>query len=552
MQFKEFVDVYEALSKTTKRLEKIQILSEFLRVLKKKGKSEWIYLLRGRVIPDYDEGEFGISQQLVIKAISVAFGISSEKVVQEFKKKGDLGEIAYHYAEKRRQTALFSKRLEVGKAFEIFHKILEVEGKGAVDRKMGLCAELLSSADSFEAKYIIRILLSDLRIGVASAIIVESISSAFYFEDKEMPEIVQHAFDMTNDFAVVFDSADKGKKALGQIHLKPGRPLNPMLAVKAESIQDAFEICGRPAAFEYKYDGFRLVVNKDKDEIKLFTRKLENVSSQFPDIIDAVKKNIHGESFILDAEAVGFDPKTGKYKPFEAISQRIKRKYNIKETLASLPVELNVFDIIYYNGESKMDLPFLERREILKKIIKEKERVIRLSEQIVTDKEEKAEEFYAKALKAGEEGLMIKNVSAPYKPGRRVGYMAKLKPEVKDLDLVIVGAEYGTGKRGGWLSSFIVACRDDSDFREVGRVSSGLKEKEEEGTSYTEMTKILKPLITKEDGSSVMIKPKIVVSVTYQNIQKSPSYSSGYALRFPRITAYRPDRKIGDIQLWKI
>ncbi|MCU0642561.1 MAG: ATP-dependent DNA ligase, partial [archaeon] len=266
-----------------------------------------------------------------------------------------------------------------------------------------------------------------------------------------------------------------------------------------------------------------------------------------PDVVEAIKNGVVGESFILDSEIVGYDSKKGKYKPFEAISQRIKRKYDIEKLIKELPVEINVFDVLYYDGKSYLDSPFNERRKIVEKIIKEKEWVIKPSEFIVTSDEEKAEKFYQKALGVGEEGVMIKTLNAPYKQGRRVGYMAKLKPVLNDFDLVIVGAEYGTGKRGGWLTSYILACRDGDELKEVGKVSSGLKEKEEEGTTYAEMTSILKPLIIEEMPGMVKIKPKVVVSVNYQNIQESPSYSSGYALRFPRITNYRPDRRISDI-----
>lgn len=210
-------------------------------------------------------------------------------------------------------------------------------------------------------------------------------------------------------------------------------------------------------------------------------------------------------------------------------------------------MEINVFDCLFYNGKSTISNPFIERRKIVEKIIPGIPLVIRPAVQIITSDDSKALEFYENALKIGEEGIMVKKLDAPYKQGRRVGYMVKMKPEVNDLDLVIVGAEYGTGKRGGWLTSYIVACRDKDQLLEVGKVSSGLKEKEEEGFSYEQMTKLLKPLIEEESSSQVRIKPVVVVSVTYQNIQASQSYSSGYALRFPRISHYRPDRSIKDI-----
>jgi DNA ligase-1 len=290
------------------------------------------------------------------------------------------------------------------------------------------------------------------------------------------------------------------------------------------------------------------LITKKDGEVRLFTRRLEEVTKQFPDVVEAVNKGIKGKNFIVDSEVVGYDAKTKKYKPFEAISQRIKRKYHIEDLIKKLPVEINAFDVIYLDGKSLVESPFVERRKVLEKIVKVKKFSIRTSTQIVTDSEKKALEFYQKALDIGEEGIMVKKLDSVYKPGRYVGHMVKMKPEAKDLDLVITGAEHGTGKRAGWLTSFIVACRKDGKFLEVGKVASGLKEKEsEEGTTYAEMTELLKPLIISEKGSRVSVKPKLIVSVTYQNIQKSPTYSSGFAMRFPRITHYRPDRNTKDI-----
>jgi DNA ligase-1 len=552
MQYSELVEVYEKLESTSKRLEKTQILADFLKVLKQRGKSEWIYLLLGRVVPDYDSREIGISTQLAIKAISHSFGIKEAEVSNRFKKVGDLGKIAEEFAGKRRQSTLSARKLTIEKVFDNLKKLMSVEGKGSVEKKMSLVSELLGNSSSKEAKYIVRTLLSDLKVGVSFPTIVDALSQAFFNGNKEVAEKIQSTYDLANDFAVVFEAASKGnEKEFEKISIEPGKPLSVMLAVKVSDIKEAFEVCGKPAAIEQKYDGFRMLLNKKKNgEISLFTRRLENVTKQFPDVVEAVKKNVKGESFILDSEVVGYDPKTEKYKPFQHISQRIKRKYDIEKLVKALPVEINVFDVLYYEGSSYLDMPFKERRKLVEKIIREKELVIRPAVQIITSSEEEAMKFYKEALKVGEEGIMIKTLDAPYKQGRRVGYLAKLKPVLKDFDLVIVGAEHGTGKRGGWLTSYIVACRDeknDNELVEVGKVSSGLKEKEVEGTTYEEMTKILKPLTIGEKAGVVKIKPKVVVSVNYQNVQESPSYSSGYALRFPRITQYRPDRRINDI-----
>lgn len=546
MKYGDFVELYEQLSGTTKRLEKTKILAAFLPCLKKQ--EELVYLLRGRVFPEYDVRELGISQQLTLKAIAKASGTSSEKVLKEFSVTGDLGDVAFHLLSHKKQLGLYNRDLTAEHVFASLTALAAIDGKGTVEKKLSIIAELLISSKPKEARYLIRTILGDLRVGVADAILIEAVVSSFFSGSKEMLEKVEQTYALVNDFAEILSMAFKGEKAFSHAHLVPGRPVQVMLAVKADDIEDGFRICGKPAVFEHKYDGFRVLISYDGSQLKLFTRRLEDVTKQFPDVVDIVKAHVKGDSFILDSEAVGFNPKTEKYLPFESISQRIKRKYGIEELSRSLPVELNIFDVLYYNGTPTISLPFYERRKLLEKIVKQKAWIIRLAQQLVTDDVKEAETFYRGALKIGEEGVMIKRRDAPYRPGRYVGYMAKLKPSKKDLDVVIVGAEYGTGKRAGGLTSFIVACRDNGGFVEIGRVSSGLKEKEgNEGTTYSELDAILQKLVTKREGNLVHVKPTVIVSVTYQNIQPSPTYSSGFALRFPRITHYRPERGSRDI-----
>src|SRR3989344_3877513 len=460
MQYIEFVNLYEEISKTTKRLEKTTILSNFLKKLKK-HQFDWIYLLKGRTFPDYDPKEFGISDKLTIKAIAKASGSTEADIMKRYKKIGDLGELSEEFIGKRKQSTLFHSSLTVQKVFDNLKKLVEIQGKGAVDKKLSIISELLNSASGKEAKYIARTLLSDLRIGMADGVIRDSIVEAFFQEEKsEMTDKVESAYDLSNDYALVFEAAAKGEKEIHKIGIIPGRPMKAMLPVKVTEIEEAFRICGKPAAIEHKYDGFRVLINKDeKGNISLFTRRLENVTSQFPDVVETIKRYVKANSFILDSEVVGFDPKTKIYLPFEAISQRIKRKYDINKLQKTLPVEINVFDILYYNNKAIENLSFKERRSILTKIIKEEQYKIRPSMQIITSDESEALKFYKSALTKGEEGIMLKRLDAPYHPGRRVGYMVKMKPDSAEFDLVITGAEYGSGERGGWVTSYIIGCQ---------------------------------------------------------------------------------------------
>ncbi len=547
MKYKELAEFYEEASATTKRLEKIAILEKFLKHLNESDR-DVLYLLLGDIYPEYDERRIGISTQLAIKAIAKATGSEEKQVTHEWKIIGDLGKVAEKLFSHKRQSTLHSHILTTEKVLENLRKLPALGGKGTVNKKIALITEILSSASPVESKYLIRTLLADLRIGIKESTVRDAMAVAFFDNKKEAAKQVQEGIDKANDLAAVFDMVRKGKMhELGKLHLEVGKPIKVMLAQKVKTIHEAFEAVGKPCAVEYKYDGFRLIAHKKGNNVILFTRRLENVTKQFPEVVDYVKKYVRGDSFIIDSEAVGFDKKTKEYKPFQEISQRIRRKYDIEKLQEELPVEINVFDILYYNGKSLLDEPFEKRTDLIKKIIKNNPYKIIHAKQIITSDEKETEKFYKQALKDRQEGVMFKNLQASYQPGRRVGHMLKIKPETRDLDLVITGAEFGTGKRSGWLSSFILSCRDkNGKFYEIGKVGTGIKEKATEESSnemsFHELTEKLRPYFLEEHGKSVKIKPRVVVSVTYQEIQHSPNYNSGFALRFPRFTALRPDK----------
>jgi DNA ligase-1 len=557
MDYIKLVDVYQKLESTTKRLEKTFIISEFLKTIPEDSLQETILLLQGLVFPNWDERKIGVAARLVIKALNKATGISSEKIEKDWAKKGDLGDVAECLVKEKKQITLFSKNLTVKKVFDNIQKLASLEGEGSVDRKIGFIAELLTSAKPIEAKYITRTLLEELRVGTASGTLRDAIVWAYFpeakinYDEKEKEinvdnreeynkyvELVQEAYDLSNDFSLVAKSAKKGK--IESIELEIGTPIRVMLGPKEPDAKTALERTGIPAQAEFKYDGFRLECHKDDNKIILFTRNLENVTKQFPEVVHYLKEHVKGKSFILDSEAVGFSPKTGKYLPFQNISQRIKRKYEIEQMSKDFPVELNVFDCIYYDGKNLLKEPFEKRRALLEKIVKQTPKKIVLSKSMIVKNESDVNKFFKQSLDAGNEGLMIKKLDAPYKPGARVGYMVKMKETEEPLDLVITEAEWGEGKRTSWFSSFTLACLDENgNFVEIGKVGTGIKEKIEEGVSFEELTNLLKPLVISQKGKVVKVKPKIVVEVAYEEIQKSPTYSSGYALRFPRVLRLR-------------
>jgi len=569
MKYSELASTYEEMEKTSKRLEKTFIISQFLKKTKEEDIDKVTLLLQGRLFPLWDETKIGVSDRLVIKAIAAATGTPADKVEDEWKKIGDLGLVAEKLVQKKSQATLFSRELTVDKVFTNLRKLPTLEGGGSVDQKIKMIAELLSSAKPLEARYVVRTVLEDLRVGVGSGSMRDAIVWAFFgdqakinynAEEKSitpdnreeynrLSDAVQHAFDLKADYGEVAKLImKKGEKAFGELVLEPGNPINVMLYPKAKGLSEAFEIVGKPCALEYKYDGFRMQIHKKQSgSIHIFTRRLDEVTKQFPEVVEYAKEFVKAKEFILDAEAVGFEPKTGKYLPFQSMSQRIKRKYDIGKTAKEFPVEVNVFDIIQHESESMLSTPFIERRKLIEKIISQHPKKLILAKQIITDSLKEAEAFYKEALKVGEEGVMAKSLQGAYQPGRRVGFGVKVKPVMESLDLVIVGAEWGTGKRSGWLTSFVLACRKADKFLEIGKVGTGFKELEEEGVSFEELTNKLKPLIMKEEGKEVKLKPSIIIEINYEEIQKSPTYESGYALRFPRFIRLREDKGLSDV-----
>jgi DNA ligase 1 len=564
MDYAKLAKLYTELESTTKRLQKTVILGTFLRTLDKPG--DYLALIQGKIFANWDKRKIGVADKLLLKSLSKVTGKTVNEIENEWKILGDLGEVTEKFLGHKQQATLFSRKLTVEKVKLNLEKLAEQEGAGTVEHKVQLVAELLTSASPVEGKYVLRTIIGDLRVGLGEGVMRDSIVWSHYQnelklefdkesnkiifpDDNRKPwdakvKIVQRAFNLANDFGQVAQILrDDGEEGLNRVALTPGRPIKCMLYQKAKSFDEAFETVGTPAACEFKFDGFRLQIHKDGDKIILFTRRFEDVTAQFPDVVELVKNHITAKSCILDSEAVGIDTQTGFHIAFQKISQRIKRKYNIEQLAKELPVQVSVFDLMECDGKNYLAEPLKVRATKIVEIV-EKTKWIHPSEQLVTSDPEEAKKYYELALSKGYEGLMIKNLEGDYQPGNRVGFGLKVKPTMETLDLAIVGGEWGEGKRGKWISSFVVACydKDSKTFLEVGRVATGLKEKASEGMSFGQITDLLVPHIISEKGKIVKIKPVVVIEVKYEEIQESPKYSSGYALRFPRFARLRDDK----------
>lgn len=541
MEFSEIIKYLEKVESTQANLEKTEHLSK-LYAEAGSDLEDVVMLSLGRISPKWEDLDLGVSSKTLVKIISKASGRKKREVEEVWKTSGDLGDAAEEMIEGKKQQRLMSRKLTVKNVMERLRKVAEMEEEGLSqsvnqDKKQKMLADLLSSAEPEEARYLARIMLENLRIGIGEGTVRDALDDAFL--DGENSQEVQRAYDYSNDFRKVASATRKGLEALNEIDLKLNRPVNSMLAQKVDTIEEGFETVGKPAAVDFKYDGLRAQIHLKNGEAKIFTRRLENVTEQFPDVKAYVEENIDAENCIIDSEIVGV--RDGEVIPFQQLSKRIKRKYEIEKLRNQIPVEVRPFDLIYLE-ESLMSRPYKERWNELESIVETNEN-LKLVDRTVTSSEEEVNEMQQESLSQDHEGVMMKSLDAEYKPGKRVGYMVKLKPVMETLDLAVIGAQWSEGRKSGWLGRLKLGCwnEKEQEYEMVGRMSSGLTDKQLE-----EITERLKPLIESEDGRDVVLRPEVILEVEYEEIQDSPTYKSGYALRFPRLKQFRDDKEEAD------
>jgi len=541
MEFSKLIEYLEEVESTQANLEKTEYLSELYSNAGEDLENVMMLSL-GRISPKWEDLDLGVSSKTLVKIISKASGRKEREVEEKWKTSGDLGDAAEKMIEGKTQQRLMSRELTVENVMQRLRKVAEMEQQGLSqsvdqDKKQKLLADLLSSAEPDEARYLARMMLENLRIGIGEGTVRDALDQAFL--DGESSEEIQRAYDYSNDFRRVASAARQGVEALRKINLELYRPVNSMLAQKVDTIEEGFETVGEPAAVDFKYDGLRAQIHLKDGEAKIFTRRLEDVTEQFPDVKAFIEKAVDSENCIIDSEIVGV--RDGEVIPFQELSKRIKRKYEIEKLRNEIPVEIRPFDIIYLE-ESLMSRPYSERWESLESVIEEDENV-KLVDRKLTSEEEEVNQMQQESLGQGHEGVMMKSLDARYKPGKRVGYMVKLKPVMETLDLAVVGAQWSEGRKSGWLGRLKLGCYNEekNKYEMVGRMSSGLTDKQLE-----EITERLKPLIESEDGRDVELRPEVILEVEYEEIQDSPTYDSGYALRFPRLKQFRDDKEKAD------
>jgi DNA ligase-1 len=548
MDYSTLADIYKRLEAVSSKLKKTEILAELFRKTPSESLPKVVLLVQGIVYPSTTGMELGIAAQMMTKAIAKATGFTAEVVEDKFKKTGDLGLAAEQCTKSRKQSTLSKKKLTVDIVFSDLQKLATITGSGSQDKKLAVIGELFVSANPKEARYITRTILGELRVGVAEGLIRDAVVDAFLpKENKEQKEestaAVEYAWNIISDFGAVAKIAkEHGASGLRKAKVKVGNSIQVMLGEKAESIEEVIKEFGKIAA-EFKYDGLRAQIHKKGEKIWIYTRRLEDVTKQFPDLVQLARNALKPDECIVEGEVLGVNTKTNTPLPFQILSQRIHRKYDIEDMAKEIPIQIHLFDVVYLNGKNLFNKPFVERRKILGKIVKPIPKKFDLAKQLVTDSVKDAEKFYKEALAAKQEGMFLKVLDSKYVFGRHVGGWYKIKPIMETLDLVIIGATWGEGSRVNWLTSYILACRDPNTgkFLACGMMSTGLTEEE-----YEQMTETLKALIVSEKGKNIVVRPKIVVEVGYQEIQKSPNYESGFALRFPRFIRDRTSDKGAD------
>ncbi|MEM2878278.1 MAG: ATP-dependent DNA ligase [Candidatus Hadarchaeales archaeon] len=545
MLYRSLAEAFEKLEKTSSYLEKNAVIVNLLKQTPPEEIERVVLLMLGRPWPAYVSRETGVGLQQLKRAISAASGYSMSEVEKTMRDLGDLGEVAARLVEKKKQRTLFTEKLTVKRVFDRIKELPEITGDGSVDRKIAAVSELLTSASVLEAKFIVRTILGDLRIGVAEGRLRDAIAQAFDLG----PEEVEHAYMLTTDYSLVAKAvAERGREGLEKLSITVGHPVSPMLAQRAEDINEILRRMEGRAAFEVKLDGIRVQVHKECKEVRIFTRRMEDYTSMFPDIIEPLRRSIVPGHAVLDGELVAMDPSTKKPMPFQEVLKR-RRKYGIEKAAGEIPVEIHFFDALLIDDRMLIDEPYLTRRKALESAVRVEERV-RVVEQRILSRPEDIKKFVDEALALGHEGLMAKDLNSTYRAGRREFLWLKLKPTVETLDLVAVGAHYGKGKRAGVFGSYLLAARDDETgrFRTVTRCGSGFTDEDlKELTSRFKKIAIKKPHedVDVEIECDVYFLPRIVFEVAFEEIQKSPEekHTSLMGLRFPRFVRVRDDRR---------
>ncbi len=550
MKFQKFSKYLQKLEATASRNEMTEVLARLFSEAKGEEIDKICYLSLSRLAPKFKGIEFNLAEKMMIKILATAYQKSETGVKKKYKKVGDLGEVAEFFDKRKR-----GKPLAVREVYERLYEVAMEAGEGSVKRKIVKMAQLLDDLNAQSVKYVARIPIGKIRLGFSDMTILDALSWMLA-GDKSKRDEIERAYHVRADVGQIAKIVKtKGLKGLTGLKVSLGTPIMPALCQRLPTAEEMIKKMGKVAA-EPKYDGQRLTIHFKKGKlVRIFTRNLENVAQMFPDIIEALPKEVKVQSAILDGEAIGVDPKTGKFLPFQETIKR-KRKYQVKEMVKEIPLKFFCFDILYKDGRDLLKKPFYQRRRILEKALWPKNATIVLSPQIVTDDPQVIRQYHDEQIKKGLEGAVLKKWEAPYDPGKRGYTWVKFKQEkgkkggglADTLDCVVMGYYRGRGRRAQLgIGAFLVGVRKGEKFLTVSKVGTGLSDEQwREMRKRCEKVKVSQQPkqfeVDKNLVPDVWCLPSIVVEIEADNITKSPVHAAQYALRFPRLVRFRDDK----------
>lgn len=552
MRFEELAKIFEEIESKSGRLEMTDLLAGMFKKTDPQEAEKICYLLQGQLAPPYIGLTLGLGERFAIEALSQSAGYNKNAVEKKYKEIGDLGQVAEELLKAKKQTSLFTKPLSVLYVYDGFVRIAKASGRGSQEAKIKMLAELLNNAKPIEAKYIIRVVLGRLRLGVGDPTILDGLSVAL-FGTKEKREEIERAYSLCSDLGYVARTAMEDYRKIAKFKIQLFRPLMPALAERLASSNEIIKKIGR-CAVERKYDGFRLQCHKKNGNVEIYSRRLDVMTGMFPDVVDAVKK-LKPKEIIFEGEALAFNKKNNRFYSFQETMHR-RRKYGIDKASREFPLHVFVFDLLYLNGKDYTTKEYKERRKALKKIFPSG--ILEAAESIEAGNPKQLEAYFQDSLKKGLEGVIAKDLDAPYTPGKRKFAWIKLKKSygkaVDTIDAVIVGYFLGKGARAEFeFGGLLVAVRneDSGKLETIAKIGSGYTEEE-----MKTLRELLSKIKTKDPPEDLVyritpdfwVEPKYVIEVAFDEITESPLHTAGmhgekgYALRFPRMVRMRNDK----------
>jgi len=553
MEFSIIAELFEKMENTSKRIELTNILVELLKKTPKKIIPNVVYLLQGIIRPNFEGVELGVAEKLAIRAISKSSGLPIKKIEDDYRNCGNLGLTASNILKLKTQTTFTTEKITVERVYETLFKIANLEGKGSQDLKMKYISSLLNDATPLEAKFVLNILLGTLRLGIAENTVMDALAIGFTGK-KEYRKQIEDAYNVSSDLGKVSEViASEGLDGIKKFQISLFSPVRPMLADRIKSEKEATEKMPVEFAAEYKLDGERVQIHKQADKIILFSRSLENITKYYPDIVENIGNSLDVNEGIFEAEIVAINENTGEFLPFQELMHR-RTKYKLKEAVLQYPISVNLFDVLYFEWKNCLNLKYSERRKILENSVKENN-FAKLVPMTIVKNENEVEDFLENSINSGCEGLMLKILDAAYRAGIRGGNWLKLKREYRNelgdsLDLVVIGAYFGKGRRTGRYGTLLLATYnpEKDNFPSICKVGTGFTDESLDQLYQILSNKVIlkkNPRIESEMEADVWFEPELVLEIVASEITLSPIHKTalgtirkgaGLALRFPKFT----------------